>query len=595
MSENEKINILIVDDRPENLIALESVLDDPDFNIMKAASGNEALRLVLRSDFALVLLDVQMPEIDGFETAELIRGFERTKHIPIIFVTAISKEEKYVFKGYEAGAVDYLFKPIDTVLLTSKVKVFCQLYRQKKMLEREITARKGAEEALAEKASELALANAKLEQLAYYDNLTGLANRTLFRDRLRQAIARANRTDQLMGLMFLDLDRFKTINDTLGHYIGDLLLKSVAQRLMTCLRKTDTVARLGGDEFTVILEGIERMESVAAIAQKIHDVMIPAFTLEEHEVFVTTSIGIAIYPGDGDNIEDLMKNADVAMYRAKAQGPNNYQFYTADMNAKAIESLTLGSSLRYALERKEFMLYYQPQVDLHTGQVIGMEALLRWQPPDSSELLPPAKFIPLAEETGLIVPIGEWVLHTACTQNRAWQDAGLPPLRVAVNLSAQQLRQSNLANFLAQVLKDTRLDPQYLGLELTESLIIEHLHASTTLADLKSMGIQISVDDFGTGYSSLSYLKHFPIDTLKIDRSFVLGITTDSDDAAIVTTIIAMAQNLQLKIIAEGVETEAQLDFLRSRACNVIQGYLFGRPMPAEDVALRFQNGWQSN
>ena len=585
LEKHEKIKILTVDDRPENLIALESVLDAPDLDILKATSGNEALGLILKDDFALVLLDVQMPEMDGFETAELMRGFEKTKDIPIIFVTAINKEQSHVFKGYEAGAVDYLFKPIDTDILKSKVKVLCELHRQKLTLEKEIIAHKQTE-------AKLARANAELEQFAYYDPLTGLANRALFQDRLPQAIGRVERNERLMGLMFLDLDRFKEINDTLGHDAGDVLLQSVAKRLEERLRRTDTIARLGGDEFTIILEGLSGVEEVAAIAQEILDVMDPPFTLEGHEVFVSTSIGIAIYPNDGDNTDVLMKNADAAMYRAKEHGRNNYQFYTADMNAKSVERLALESRLRRALEREEFQLYYQPQVDLNTGQVIGMEALIRWRRSDTSELVSPAEFIPLAEETGLIVPIGEWVMRTACAQNRAWQDAGLPPLRVAVNLSARQFRQDDLADYLAKVLKDARLAPQYLELELTEGHLIEHSHAGATLAELKAMGHPLSVDDFGTGYSSLSYLKRFPIDTLKIDRSFVMDITTDPDAAAIANAIIALAQSLRLKVIAEGVETEGQLDFLRSKGCHEVQGYLFGPPIPAEQVAQKMQNGW---
>lgn len=439
----------------------------------------------------------------------------------------------------------------------------------------DITPRKQAEETI--------------RHLAYYDALTDLPNRLLFNDRLTLALAHAHRNQQQLAVMLIDLDRFKVINDTLGHAIGDRLLQGVAQRLTGCLREGDTVARLGGDEFMLLLPGVEHTKGTIKIVQKILEAFKPSFNFNNQELHITPSIGIALYPDDGEDAQTLLKNADTALHRAKEQGRNNYQFYTSTMNATALERLNLESKLRYALERKEFVVYYQPQVSLKTGQIVGIEALVRWQHPDLG-LIPPLKFIPLAEETGLSVPLGLWVLRTACAQNKAWQEAGYPPLKVAVNLSTRLFKQQNLIQQVAQVLQETGFDPDYLELELTEGIIMENIEtAITTLKELKKMGVHLAVDDFGTGYSSLAYLKQFPIDTLKIDRSFVLDITTDPDDAMIALLIINMAHNLKLKVIAEGVETKEQLTFLRSYNCDEIQGYLFSRPVPAEELVKLLQ------
>lgn len=392
-----------------------------------------------------------------------------------------------------------------------------------------------------------------------------------------------------VAVMLIDLDRFKVINDTLGHAIGDRLLQEVAQRLTGCLREGDTVARLGGDEFMLLLPGVEHTKSTIKIVQKILETFKSPFYFNDHELHITTSIGIALYPDDGEDAQTLLKNADTALHRAKEQGRNNYQFYTSTMNATALERLSLEGKLRHALEREEFVVYYQPQVSLSTGQIVGMEALVRWRHPDLG-LIPPMKFIPLAEETGLIIPLGFWVLRTACAQNKAWQKAGYPPLRVAVNLSTRLFKQQTFIQVVAQTLHETGLDPDYLELELTEGIIMENIETTiTTLKELKKMGVHISVDDFGTGYSSLAYLKRFPIDTLKIDRSFVLDITTDPDDAMIAMLIINVAHHLKLRVIAEGVETKEQLAFLRSHGCDEIQGYLFSRPLPAEEFVRLLQ------
>ena len=428
-------------------------------------------------------------------------------------------------------------------------------------------------------------AEAKINQMVYRDHLTGLPNRQLLNDRLAQALEQAKENQINVGIMFIDLDRFKYINDTLGHAMGDRLLIEVSKRLQSCVGKSDTVSRQGGDEFVVLINNTTSDE-ITTKAQQINKLFTESFKLES-EMFVTPSIGISMYPADGRDIETLIKNADTAMYRAKEQGRNNFQFYTPDMNEAVTHKMKLEIALRKALQRNEFNVFYQPQVDVYSGKTIGAEALIRWNHPEWGNI-PPNEFIPLAEETGLIIPIGEWVLYEACRQNKEWQNEGFPPIRVAVNISSRQFKQNNLVEVISNILKETELDPQYLELELTESIIQDSKYAITTMKKIKLMGIHLSIDDFGTGYSSLSYLKLFPIETLKIDQSFTKNIFEDSKDAALVHTIINMAHNLDLKVIAEGVETEEQLHFLQQRNCNEAQGYLFSRPISAKELTNIF-------
>ncbi len=431
-----------------------------------------------------------------------------------------------------------------------------------------------------------ARSQAQLYRLAHYDALTGLPNRLLLLDRLSQAMAQAARGERLLAVMLLDLDRFKTINDTLGHAIGDRLLCRLGERLTACVREGDTVARLGGDEFIVILSNLRYVPDAAAVAQKILDALHQPFPIDGHEIFVTPSIGIALYPFH-EGVETLLQCADRAMYHVKEQGGNQYEFCTVEMNDRNPRRLSMETGLRRALKRGELELHYQPQVDVANGCIVGVEALLRWRHPELG-LVPPGEFIPLAVETGQILPIGEWVLHTACAQARAWQDAGLPPLRMAVNVCVRQFHQANLAGLVRRVLEETGLDARWLELELTESTLMQNTQTTiAVLGELNAMGAQLSVDDFGTGYSSLAYLKRFPIDALKIDGSFVCDITTDPNDAAIVKAIIAMAHSLDMRVVAEAVETEQQLAFLREHRCHEVQGFLVGRPVPADELETR--------
>ncbi|MBK7326331.1 MAG: EAL domain-containing protein [Propionivibrio sp.] len=424
-------------------------------------------------------------------------------------------------------------------------------------------------------------AETRLAYMANYDSVTGLPNRHLLRERLDRAIKHEARSHRHLAIMFLDLDNFKSINDTLGHDVGDRVLQVVANRLLACLRESDTVARIGGDEFTVLVEDMTTMESIAALAQQIIDSLSLPFPLDGREMFCTVSVGIAIYPDDSESLDGLMKSADSAMYRAKEQGRNTYRFFTEDMHRRAYERLLLENRLRGALKRGEFQLHYQPQIDVASGATVGIEALLRWNDEERG-LVPPVEFIGVLEDTGMIVEVGHWVLEEACAFNQSLREIGLPPIRVAVNISPRQFRQKGLVESIRQILSNTGLGAEYLDLEITESVLVDAVDAPDVLERLSGMGVRLSIDDFGTGYSSLSYLKRFPIDTLKIDRSFVRDIMTDSDDAAITVAIIALSRSLRLKVLAEGVETAEQLASLRHHGCDEIQGFLYARPMPGD-------------
>jgi diguanylate cyclase (GGDEF)-like protein/PAS domain S-box-containing protein len=443
---------------------------------------------------------------------------------------------------------------------------------------RDITQRKAAEK--------------QVQFLAYYDALTGLPNRTLLQDRLSKALASARRQKGKVALLVLDLDEFKTINDSLGHSVGDPVLKEVAERLKKWSREQDTVARVGGDEFLIVLTAVKEVADAAVAAKRLMDTITAEFVVQGHSLGISCSVGISIFPEHGRDGETLIKNADAAMYCAKEIGRNNFRFFTDDMNAQAVERLTLENGLRLALEKKELFLEYQPQMEIATGRVTGLEALLRWQHPELG-LVPPNKFIRIAENSGLIMPIGEWVLRTACSQARKWQDEGLPAVSVAVNVSAIQFRQEDFCELIRKVLNETGLGPQYLELELTESLLLANADVKlSVIQELKAMGLTLAIDDFGTGYSSLSYLKQFRVSKLKIDRLFIRDVAVNPDDAAITTAIISMAKSLNLKVIAEGVEDEAQMSFLRTHQCDEIQGYYFSKPLAVDKVADKLRGDY---
>jgi diguanylate cyclase (GGDEF)-like protein len=431
---------------------------------------------------------------------------------------------------------------------------------------------------------------AHIRHQAYHDALTDLPNRTLFQDRMRQAMVHCQRTDCQLAVMFIDLDRFKNINDSLGHDVGDMLLQAAGTRLQDTLREGDTVSRFGGDEFVILITDMHSPQIAEHVAEKVIEVLGTPFRIGTHELTVTSSIGISIFPDDGEDIATLLKNADTAMYRAKDLGRDNFQFYTADMNARALERMALENDLRKAIEREELVLHYQPRVNLKSGRIIGMEALVRWNHPVRG-MISPGEFIPVAEESGLIAPIGEWVLKTACRQTRLWHQAGYD-LRISVNLSARQFGQEGMLGTIDETLNECGMQGQWLELELTESLIMQNPESTIGLLNqLKERGIWIAIDDFGTGYSSLNYLKRFPIDILKIDQSFVRDISSDPNDAAIAETIIALGHSLNLEVIAEGVETTEQLAFLKSRHCDELQGFLFSRPLPVNRFSQLLESG----
>jgi diguanylate cyclase (GGDEF)-like protein/PAS domain S-box-containing protein len=444
-------------------------------------------------------------------------------------------------------------------------------------------------EGTVEDITERKVAEGRVQFLAYYDSLTGLPNRALLHDRLINALANARRRGEKVALLFIDLDRFKNINDSLGHSVGDCLLQEVATRLRSLAREQDTVARLGGDEFLVVLNAITDIGDIAVVAERILKAFHCEFVVQGHSFNISCSLGVSVSPEHGEDVETLVKHADAAMYRAKEKGRNNFQFFTPKMTAEVVERLELESNLRQALEGNELFLVYQPQMELSTGNLIGLEALLRWRHPEMG-MVAPDRFIRVAENSGLIIPIGEWVLRTACLQAKRWQDDGTTAVPVAVNVSAVQFRQEGFRDVVDRVLRETGLAPHYLELELTESVLLTNADVMlSVLRDLRAMGVRLDIDDFGTGYSSLSYLRQFPVSKLKIDRSFVQHVAENPDDAAITGAIISMARSLNLKVIAEGVETEEQMAFLRAHQCDEIQGYYFSKPLEADVLARQLR------
>ena len=567
-AENHKARVLIVDDQSAIRDVLCGILCES-YTCLTAGSAEEALAVLREQNIDLLLSDIKMGGMSGLEMIPHV-----LKSSPDTVIVMISGEQTIdsAIKALRLGAFDYITKPFDLEHVNASVD---RAFDHRSLLVTKRRYENHLEEIVTERTAER-------DYLAYHDALTDLPNRALFADRLAQALAAAQQNQGMLAVGLLSLDQFKNINDTLGHGLARQLLQLFAQRIKLTITEAETVARFEADEFALLLQVGDAAGAVETI-HRINDAVTLPFDVEGHELFVTLSTGISLFPDDGSDLQGLLKNAGSALHRAREHDGNSCEFYTADMNAKAQQRLRLENNLRRALERKEFEVYYQPQVKVKTRQIVGLEALVRWHHPDLG-LVSPTEFIPLAESCGLIVPIGEWSLRAACRQSKSWQDDGLTPPPIAVNISARQFQQGNLAEVIVRILQETGVDPHRLEIELTESSIMRNAEAAAkTLNQLKAIGIKISIDDFGTGYSSLGYLKRLPVDVLKIDRSFVQDLNTDPDDAALVMAIITLAHNLGLEVIAEGVETEEQLGFLRLLRCDGAQGYLFGKPAPADE------------
>ncbi|RJF96087.1 putative bifunctional diguanylate cyclase/phosphodiesterase [Noviherbaspirillum saxi] len=602
-----KPKILLVNDHPASLLALKTLLvnspQGDEYDLITATSGAEALRAVLDHEFAVILLDVSMPGMDGFETAETIHSHPRSSSVPIIFITAHYADEMNRLKGYLHGAADYLISPVIPQILQSKISVFIELSRknleleaQKEelaMMNRDLQVQqmqdlKKINAALESEIIERRQAEERAHELATRDPLTGLMNRRSLTDRLEHAIAVSARHGQRLALLFLDLDKFKSINDALGHDAGDDLLLQVADRISDSVRESDIVARLGGDEFVVLMEALPSYASAAEVGRKIVNSIEHSFHIGTQNIKTSASVGIALYPQDGNTMHSLMRSADLAMYHAKQEQRGSIQFFHEELNVRMLERSRLEHELQHALENDEFELYYQPKVEARTGRIAGVEALLRWHHPRLG-LLSGGEFISAAADTGQLVTIGEWVIGAACAQSRLWRDSGMdfPTLPIAVNVAIPQIY-ADLPEVIERQLRKHGVPPSSLQLEITESLVIRDVEKATSvLKEISESGITIAIDDFGTGYSSLSVLKALPIDILKIDQSFVRDLGKDLGDHAIVEAIVNMARALALRVVAEGVETHEQLTILRELGCDEHQGYYYSRPLPAQDFTAQ--------
>ena len=560
----DRKRVLLIEDNPGDVRLIREMLaegEDDLFQLDCVGRLSQGLEYLSSRSAGVVLLDLSLPDSYGFDT--FLKVYAHSPKVPIIVLTG-HDDQTVALSAVKTGAQDYLVKgKIDRDLLLRSMQYSIERKRYQE----------------------------QLEYQANYDALTGLPNRNLLHDRLRQSVY-AQRFVRSIGVVFIDIDHFKFVNDSLGHNTGDKLLQKVAERLLGAVRDGDTVARLGGDEFILILNDQTGQEVIYRAMQRIINKIAEPIEIDGQELLVTCSAGISLYPQDGPDVETLLKNADAAMYRAKEKGRNNFQFYTAEMNRQVNERLKMETNLRRALERNEFELYYQPRINVQSGALVGCEALLRWQHPELGLTLP-ERFIGLAEETGLIVPIGDWVLQTACAQARTWQKRGGPPITVSVNLSMRQFKQEALAGAVDDALRSSGLDPRRLEMELTESLVMQDTEAAIRVLErLREIGVDLSVDDFGTGHSSLSYLTRLPISALKIDQSFVQDVKgrINVDEGIVAQAIISLAHNLKLKVVGEGVETGAQFEFLKKHGCDEVQGYHFGRPMPASEFE-RFAAG----
>lgn len=558
--------ILVIEDEDQILENILELIEAEGWHPIGAENGAIGIDLAKANKPDLILCDVMMPGCDGYGVLSKLRQDSTLAGIPFIFLTA--KAAKTDFRqGMELGADDYLTKPFTRSELLAAIST--------RLKKREVLQESYS--------NELKQAKQQLNYWMHHDSLTGLPNRLSLRERFKQIKPTDKNDQKTIAILCLGLDRFNQVNDSMGHAFGDLLLKAVAERIAACLSKIDTIIRFNTDRFVVILDEIEHKKDAIAVCEKIVNSFSQTFTLKDQEIFITASIGVAIYPRDGSNIDQLLDRANKAMFQSKQQGGNQYQFYSAVLSIGSSDRLALQTSLHYALERQELQVYYQPKVNLATGRIMGAEALLRWHHPERG-IISPAKFIPMAEETGLIIPIGEWILQTACQQVKQLHDIGFSSLQIAVNLSARQFTQVDFRQKLVKILNTTNLHPKFLELELTESILVENTEvAIRRLNALKALGLTIAIDDFGTGYSSLSYLQQFPFDILKIDQCFIRNISENSPNAAITKAIIEMAKILKLKIIAEGVETKEELDFVCKNQCHMIQGYIFSPPLSAQE------------
>ncbi len=544
--------VLIADDDPSIRLLLRHAMEKDGYKVVEVVNGAEAIKATEKYHPNLILMDAVMPVMDGFNATSTLMEMEEFSDIPVLMITALD-DDRSVSKAFISGALDYITKPVNWSVLKHRVR---------RMLH----------------AAEV---EHQIRHLAYLDTLTGLPNRLLFMDRLDQAISRSMRQSSIFALLFIDIDHFKVINDSMGHHAGDKLLTSVTARLQQSVRQSDTIARLGGDEFTVIVENINQPEDVVVVTKSILRMLSDPIMIDNREVFISASIGVSVYPDDGDDLGTLLKNAETAMYKAKEHGRNNLQFYRAEMSEAAMKRLELENNLRNAIEKEQLLVFYQPKFNLLTGECLGMEALVRWDHPDKG-LVQPDEFIPLAEETGMILQLDDWVIRTACKQLNVWKTAGYDIGSLAINVSARQFKEHRLAGVIQKVLDETGVQGHELEIELTESTLVDNNeNAREMLNELHEMGIKIALDDFGTGYASMSYLKDFPIDTVKIDRSFIWGIPNDKEDMAIVKAIVGLADALDLSLIAEGVETEQQIEFLNSIGCKFAQGYYWSKPISA--------------
>ncbi len=550
-------NIIIADDDPSILLLLRHILTNENYDVTEARSGMEAIELCREFTYDLAIFDFVMPDVDGISACKEIT-FQIANPPPVLIITSLD-DDTSVSNAFAAGAIDYVTKPINWSVFKQRVKRIVESEKNRQ----------------------------KVKRLEFHDSLTGLPNRTLLLDRLESATLRAQRNKSMMALLMVDIDNLKLINETLGHHNGDKVISSVANRLRKKIRTTDTLSRSGGDEFNLIIENIQQLEDVGLMAEKFSRAIEHSMTIMDQDIHIKASIGISIYPQDGEDIGSLLSNADSALYRAKDRGGNVYEFYSPELGKTARRRLELENNLRRALDNDELVVYYQPKVDLITDEANGMEALVRWNHPEQG-IIPPDEFIPIAEETGLIIQLGQQVIEKSCAQFKRWQDENIPVTNISINVSARQFKEQDLVTLLQQTLDKHQLDATHIELELTESTLLKNENqAESILNQLHDMGVKISIDDFGTGYASLSYLKRLPIDIIKIDKSFTDGILHDPDDIAIVNAIFGLAKGFEIKLVAEGIETQGQLDKIKELGIDYGQGYFWSPPLPADQyVAL---------